>query len=53
MPQTVADVMDLRRLLCLQTSVVTATMWSASSECTKPKPNPVRRITRADKSMDF
>ena len=50
-PQTVAEVMDLRRLLLLHTKVETATTWSGSSECPKPKPNPVSRIKIIDRSI--
>ena len=51
MPQIVAEVMDLRRLLLLHNKVETATTWSGSSECAKPNPNPVIRIKIIDRSM--
>ncbi len=53
MPQNVAEVMDLRRLLLLHNKVETATTWSGSRECAKPNPNPVRRIKIIDRSIDM
>ena len=50
-PQTVAEVMDFRRLLLLHNKVDTATTWSGSRECAKPNPNPVKRIKIIDKSI--
>jgi len=50
-PQTVADRMDLRRLLLLHTRAVIAKMWSGSRECTKPNANPVRSMKAMERSM--